>query len=254
MPVGMHDGHRERLRNKIRKFGFDCLEDHEKLEYLLYAYIPRRDTNPIAHELIDSFGSFRKVLEADTAALAAVKGMTENAALYLHTLPDVFSSYLTGEDPGKLTSPKECAEYMIARLGRKRQEHFIILYLDEEGNLLKTATMTEERNRAVSVNRDKLIAAAVACKAQIVVIGHNHPHGDILPSDADIESTNRIAQALSMVGIRLGDHIIFSERTHHSMMERGEIFDPVKLNGSLTQFAQGLVRRENDVNRLKRPR
>lgn len=252
--AGIHDGHRERLRNKIRKFGFECLEDHEKLEYLLFSFIPRRDTNAIAHELIATFGSYKKVLDAEPELLASVKGMTENAALFLHLLPDAFSTYLLADKETKLTGPIPCAQEVIARIGRKREEYFLVLYLDESCGIIKAETTTSSSRKSVRINRDKLVAAAVQCRAQYVVLGHNHPNGDLTPSEEDIDATNRVGQALGMVGIKLGDHVIVCGEEYYSMKLHGELVDPVNLNDSLNQFAQSLIRRENDINRLKRPR
>ena len=80
--MGIHDGHRERLRSRVEKYGLESLEDHEKLEFLLFSFIPRRDTNPIAHELLSTFGSLRGVLDSEPEQLASIKGMTQNAALF----------------------------------------------------------------------------------------------------------------------------------------------------------------------------
>lgn len=248
----MHDGHRERLRNKIRKYGFECLEDHEKLEYLLFSFVPRRDTNAIAHELLLTFGSYRKVLDADTELLASVKGMTENAALFLHLLPEAFNAYLLAEKEGEnLTSPAACASAMIARIGRKKEEHFLIYYLSEAGKILKSEIFTHGERRSVSIDRDKLVATAAKCGATYVAMGHNHPNGSLLPSDADIDSTNRIAQALGMVGIRLADHLIVSEYEYHSMRREGEIVDAVDLCRPIGEFAEDLLRREKSVDAIK---
>lgn len=249
--AGIHDGHRERLRSRIKRNGFESLEDHEKIEYLLYPFIPRRDTNPIAHELLRTFGSFKKVLDADASALAEVSGMTMNAALYLHTLPDAFSAYLLSEKETRLLGPKECAEYFIAKIGRRKEEHFLVVYLDEGGRILKAEEFKGIR-RSVSVDRDKIVQSAVKCGATYVVMGHNHPNGVPEPSDVDIEATNRIVQALGVVHIKLGDHLIVSGCEYYSMQTNGDMVDPVDLSGSVYQFAEGLVRRENDVNRLRR--
>ena len=252
--AGIHDGHRERLRNKIRKSGFECLEDHEKLEYLLFSFIPRRDTNAIAHALIDTFGSYKKVLNAEVELLAQVKGMTENAALFLHLLPEAFACYLVSEKDAQLTGTLPCAELISARIGRLREEHFIVLYLDDACRLIKTDVRTSEERRKVLLNRDALVANAVQCRARYVVIGHNHPDGALGPSEQDIDATNRIAQALGLVGIKLGDHIIVSGYEYYSMKEHGEIIEAVSLDKSLTHFAENLIRRENDLNDLKRIR
>ncbi len=249
--MGIHDGHRERLRSRVEKCGLESLEDHEKLEFLLYPFVPRRDTNPIAHELLTTFGSFRRVLDAGPEQLASVKGMTENAALFLHSLPDVFSTYMLSELATKLDGTIPCAEYLIARIGRKSEEHFLTMYLNDGCRLLKTEDSTSGKNRSVTVDRDKIVAGAVKCGAKYVVLGHNHPNGLIEPSAADVDATNRIVQALGIVNIALGDHIIVSGGEYYSMKVHGDIVDPVDLSGSVYQFAEGLVRRENDINRLR---
>lgn len=249
--AGIHDGHRERLRNRVKKYGFESLEDHEKLEFLLYPFTPRRDTNPIAHALLSAFGSFRNVLEADAEALAEVKGMTMNAALFLHTLPDVFSAFLLSEKEKRLLGPIECAEYFIARIGRKKEEHFLVVYLDDGGRIIKSEEFKGE-HKAVSINRDKIVKSAVKLGATYVVLGHNHPNGALRPSDDDRDSTNRIVQALGVVNIKLGDHLIVSGYEYYSMQASGDIVDAVNLSGSVYQFAESLVRRENDINRIRR--
>ncbi|MBO4472367.1 MAG: RadC family protein [Clostridia bacterium] len=250
--AGIHDGHRDRLRNKIRRFGFEALEDHEKLEYLLFPFIPRRDTNAIAHELLLTFGSYKKALDADAEVLSSVKGMTENAALFLHLLPEAFSAYLLAEkEADGLTSPAACAAAVIGRIGRKKEEHFLIYYLSETGKILKSEIFTRGQRKAVSIDRDNLVATAAKCGATYVVLGHNHPNGNLAPSDADIDSTNRIAQALGMVGIKLADHLIVSEYEYHSMRRENEIVDAVDLSRPIGEFAEDLLRREIDVDRIK---
>ena len=97
----VHDGHRDRMRERIRRSGLSTLQEHEMLEYILYAFVPRKDTNEIAHALIDRFGSFAGVLNADEKRLAEIAGMTENAALFLCNLPDVFRAYIDDLDKQK---------------------------------------------------------------------------------------------------------------------------------------------------------
>ena len=247
----MHEGHRERLRNRVKKYGLESLEDHEKLEYLLFAFVPRRDTNPIAHELLRTFGSLKRVLDAEPVQLLSIKGMTENAALFLHSLPDMLSAYSLSERSSLLDGVLPCAEYIIAKIGSKNEEHFMVLYLNDGCHLIKADDNTSGKNKTVSVNRDKIVAEAVKCGAKYVVLGHNHPNGSITPSMADIDSTNRIVQALGVVNVILGDHLIVSGDEYYSMKVHGDIVDPVDLSGSVYQFAEGLVKRENDINRLR---
>ena len=249
--MGIHDGHRERLRSRVEKYGLESLEDHEKLEFLLFSFIPRRDTNPIAHELLSTFGSLRGVLDSEPEQLASIKGMTQNAALFLHCLPDAFAAYALSEKAERFDGIIPCAEYLTARIGGKNEEHFLTMYLDDGCRLLQADDVTSRKNRSVVVDRDKIVANAVKCGAKYVVLGHNHPNGTIAPSVADVDATNRIVQALGVVNVTLGDHIIVSGGEYYSMKVHGDIVGPVNLNGSVYQFAESLVRRENDVNRLR---
>lgn len=91
--MGTHDGHRQRMRERIASDGIRSLHDHEVLEYLLFPFVPRRNTNEIAHRLMEKFGTFSEVFNADAADLAAVSGMTENAALFFSVLPEVLRRY-----------------------------------------------------------------------------------------------------------------------------------------------------------------
>ena len=249
--AGIHDGHRERLRTRVKNYGVESLEDHEKLEYLLYPFIPRRDTNPIAHDLLTIFGSFKKVLDASVEDLVVVKGMTEKAALFLHSLPEILSAYILSEKESRLCGPESVAKYLYARIGRKEEEHFLVLYLDEGFRLLKTDCYTAGKSREVTIDREKIVRNAVKCRAKCVVLGHNHPRGTIAPSTADIDATNRIVQALGVVNIKLGDHVIVSNGGEfYSMSMHRDLIEPVSLDGPAYKFAESLIRRENDVNRL----
>ena len=90
----IHSGHRQRMREKAYKNGFDSFEQHELLEMLLYATVPQKDTNPIAHNLINSFGSFHAVFEAPVEELMKVSGMTKTSAFLLKMIPEISSEYL----------------------------------------------------------------------------------------------------------------------------------------------------------------
>lgn len=85
MPV--HEGHRSRKKEQFRAHGLDAFADHEVLELLLYYAVPRQDTNPIAHRLMEKFGSLDAVFAADRAALEEVEGIGENASTLLSHVP-----------------------------------------------------------------------------------------------------------------------------------------------------------------------
>ena len=87
--MSIHNGHRQRLKDRFRKEGLDHFDEHQVLELLLFYCIPRQDTNPLAHRLMNTFGSVREVLNADRDVLLRVEGMTENAATLLSLVGDL---------------------------------------------------------------------------------------------------------------------------------------------------------------------
>ena len=249
--TSLHEGHRERLRNKIKRYGLEALEEHEQLEYVLYAFIPRKDTHPIAHALIDTFGSLRSVLDASPKDLAAVKGMTENAALFLSQIPALYTSYLNSDKQKEVKNIRDAAERFMARIGAKNREHLLVMCLDERGYHIKTVEFTSDKRNVVKLDRDKIVAACVHCDAKIVLLAHNHPGGSLTPSEDDINATNRIAQALQMVGIRLADHIIVSDREYYSLAAHGCMVEPVDMDRSFEQFAEDLIRWRRQIADLR---
>ncbi|MBQ7858523.1 MAG: hypothetical protein IJ347_00090 [Faecalibacterium sp.] len=90
----LHQDHRERMRRRVERYGLESLEEHEALEYLLYFAIPRRDTNPIAHALLNRFGSFAAVLEAAEEELLTVEGVGPSTARFLHAIQAIDRYYV----------------------------------------------------------------------------------------------------------------------------------------------------------------
>lgn len=246
----LHAGHRTRLRSRVRKYGLDSLEEHEQLEYLLYPFIPRKDTNPIAHALLSTFGSLRRVLDATPTDLAAVKGMTENAALFLSTLPSLYTTYLNSEKQKEVKGIRDAAERFIALIGAKDKEYFAVMCLDERGYLLKMTAQTSSVRNKVAFDRNKVVSTCVQCGAKIVLISHNHPGGSLSPSDDDITATNRLAQSLRVLGMHLADHIIVSDREYYSLSAYGCIVEPVDIDRPPDQFAEDLLRWKENVKRV----
>lgn len=221
----VHNGHRQRMRERIEKGGIDCLQAHELLEYLLYAYIPRRDTNAVAHELINKFGDLAGVLNASKEHLAQVKGMTANAALFLSTLPEVFRAYIAS-----LNSPKQQLKgkgavrvFMGNKLYGAKDERAIIAALDAHENLISCDRLGEGSGDSVGLSVRAVVNYALRVKASSVIIAHNHPSGSVSPSQADADFTFQALMTLNNVGVRLADHFIFCGSDYFSFEENGNL-------------------------------
>ncbi len=219
----MHEDHRNRMRERIISSGLDSLQPHEILEYILYAFIPRKDTNSIAHALIEAFGSLANVLNAAYDDLFAVKGMTKNAALFLTLMPSIGRAYQKSllDAKVRLTGYSAMSNYIKRLFYGLAEEAVYLISLDVHDNLINTQLIAKGDNKSVAVSAKVVVNAALRAKASSVVIAHNHPRGNATPSDADIDLTGMIAVLLKLLNIALYDHIIFAGEECFSFRNAG---------------------------------
>lgn len=225
--MSIHDGHRQRLKELFRKEGLDNFYDYQALELLLYYCIPRKDTNPIAHALLDRFGTLAQVLEAPVEELMTVEGVGENAATFLHLVTEIGRYYLVNraEQVKVLPTLEDCARYLIPRFYGRRNEMVYLLCLDAKCKVLCCKELGEGVVNSTHISVRKIMETALAVNASTVVLAHNHPSGVAIPSADDIQTTRRVAAALSAVDIHLADHIVVAEDDYVSMVQSGHKFD-----------------------------
>lgn len=224
---GIHDGHRDRMREKILISGIESLQPHEVLEYLLFHVVPRKDTNALAHELINTFGSFSDVLGQDADRLAAVKGMTRNAALFLSSLPDVFRFYVKDVDRPKLNlcGKEKAKRYILSQTYGKKTEEFYVVSLDVKDNLIRLGRLSKGDGDSVRVSVRDVTDFALRTNAVSVIIAHNHPSGGVNPTDENVAFTRDALWTLDGVGVTLQDHLIVGGSDVYSFEESGLISD-----------------------------
>ena len=222
--MGLHEGHRQRLLRRFIEEGLDKFEPHNKLELLLFYAIPRRDTNEIAHRLLDTFGSFSAVLDAPIEELEKVPGIGTSAAAYLKLLGQTAQAYYTDQQKDIcLDTTKKAGEYLLPRFIGRTQEAVCLVCLDQKCRVLNASMIHEGSVHAAEVNVRKIISTALKFNATGVILSHNHPGGIALPSPEDLATTRRIEQALEVVGIHLMDHIIIAERDFVSLADSGVV-------------------------------
>lgn len=221
----VHDGHRQRMRERIIKSGISTLQDHEVLEYLLYSFIPRKDTNEIAHALINKFGSLAGVLNANEANLSQVSGMTKNASLFLSSLPDVFRAYISNMNSAKVSLKGRgiARDFMGGKLYGAREENVLVAALDAQDQLIHCEKLATGSGNSVALNVRAVVNFALSHNACSVLIAHNHPSGNLQPSQNDIDMTKELFMTLSGVGITLQDHFIFCDNQYYSFEEQGKL-------------------------------
>ena len=221
--MAVHDGHRARKKEQFRAHGLDAFADHEALELLLFYAIPRVDTNPVAHRLIERFGSLDGVLSAPPEELEKVEGVGESAATLLSLiLPLVRRSRMTAsKKPVILGTTQAAGEYFVDLFFGMREERLYEACLDAKGKLLRCAKVADGSVDAVSVNIRVIVENALKCGASAVVLSHNHPSGVALPSEDDNATTLAVYDALRTVDIRLLDHIIVADDDFVSIRDNG---------------------------------
>ena len=221
MPV--HEGHRARKKEQFRAHGLDAFADHEVLELLLYYAVPRQDTNPIAHRLMQKFGSLEAVFSADRETLEEVEGVGENASTLLTLMLPLMRRVRAsaGAHETVLSDAEQAGDYFLDLFFGEREEKLYEVCLDAKGRLLACHLVAEGDTDSVQLNMRKIVENALKCGASSVLLAHNHPSGVALPSDADVLVTRRIQEALTPLGIRLADHIIVADDDYVSMAESG---------------------------------
>ncbi|HOO23339.1 MAG TPA: JAB domain-containing protein [Clostridia bacterium] len=214
--TNVHEGHRERVKSAVLANGLESMQPHQVLEYLLFFAIPLKDTNELAHELIDRFGSLSSVLDANYNDLIKVKGMTKNAALFLHTLPDVFSIYeRIKNNPRQILNINSSIPYLRSLVNSKSDEHLYMVMLDAKNGIIRTERLASG-STSVALSSKEIIRIALLHQAKSVILCHNHPSDNVTPSDADINSTASIRQTLAALDIKLIDHIIIAKNSAYS--------------------------------------
>ncbi len=225
MKENLHEGHRERLRNEVLTSSDPSgIPEHKLLEMLLFYGIPRKDTNPIAHELINKFGGFAGVFEANVADLAAVPGMTKNAAALIKLMLPLAKQYITQKYKSNtcFTNLNDIGDYIFMQYFAATNEKFCLLCLDNLGRMLSFDVISEGNLDSVNVSVRTIIERALQVRARSIVIAHNHPGSIAIPSEEDAAMTKAVKDAVSLLSIKLCDHIIVSDDDYISMAQSNE--------------------------------
>lgn len=220
-----HEGHRERLRKRLLEGGAEALADHEVIEYLLMTAIPRRDTKPIAHALLARFGSLAGVFNADSKALAQHPGMgdTSAAALRIVGLAARRLAKTQMAEKPLLDTWSKLIDYLTIDMAHLTVERVRVLYLDLKNRLIRDEHVADGSIDEASIHPREVIRRALDLGAAGMILVHNHPSGNPEPSRADIQITNRIAEAGRLLSIAVHDHVIIGKEGHVSLRAKGLI-------------------------------
>ncbi len=218
--MGTSDGHRQRLKERFEEHGLDNFNDVNVLELLLFYALPRGDTNPTAHRLLDRFGSLWEVFDASEEELMSVPGIGKNAAVLLKLIPPLTRRYLMSlEDPViTFNTLREVGRYFIPRFLFLKDEELHLLCMDDMNRMLRCDRLFTGVSNAAEISIRKIAEVSLRCGATKIVLAHNHPNGVALPSPDDIRLTEQIEKALQPLGIRLLDHIVVGGNDYVSIL------------------------------------
>lgn len=221
----LHAGHRSRLRINLIDNKWEDFNEHQLLEYILSICIPRKDTNPIAHRLIDEFGSLANVMDASPVDLEKINGVGNVTATFLHSIPNIFKAYKKSkmkENPS-ITCPSDAIKYFASAFNHMPNEEFYVVCVDATGKLINKKLIAKGDCGEVAFTTKSVMEFAVRTKAQGILFFHNHPNGECSPSPEDIQRTKQLYYNFTLSNIAVLDHIIVGkfDNSYFSFKESG---------------------------------
>lgn len=208
----MHEEHRKRVRERFLSEGLDSFAPHNVLELMLFYAIPRRDTNEIAHRLLDRFGSLRGVFDADIRSLTEVDGIGENAAVLIKLIPQIARRYMTEKstERKRYNTARKVAEYFVPLYVGETNEVVYLLLLDASYHIIRLEKLFEGSVNSARITSRAVIEHAINSHASMVALAHNHPDGLAIPSTADVGTTNYLRNILETIDVRLLEHFVIA--------------------------------------------
>lgn len=219
----MHDGHRSRIRKRFMLNGFDGFEDHEILELALFYAIPRKNTNVIAHELLNRFGTVDAVFDAPINMLKEIEGVGESAVIFIKMISGLARIYMERKFKNDEKAPEisDINDRITLKFIGRSEELVVVVLFDAKGKVIYEGVVNKGTVNAVDIYARKIIELIVLYNASSVILAHNHPSGFAVPSVEDIESTAKLNKILQSMHVSLLDHIIVADGDYVSLRECG---------------------------------
>lgn len=221
--MGIHDGHRSRMKQEFLQGGLESFSEPRTLELLLFYSRRQGDVNPTAHALLDAFGSLAGVLDADPKDLMRVPGVGENTATLLKMIPALAAKYLASRTSAEfiIQSSADLQTLFSPYFFGARNEMSYLACFDGKLKLLGVQKLSEGDPNSTNITPRQIAATALSVNATAVVLAHNHTSGVATPSDADISTTNYLFQTLQNISLHLYDHVIMTDDDMVSMRDSG---------------------------------
>ena len=227
MAENMHRHHRQRVKQTFDENGGKGMHDVNLLEMMLFFAVPQGDTNPLAHRLLERFGSFDKVLEAGKAELMTVKGVGDHVATYLTMFLPVFKRYNQNKCENTFTyfDTEDLKKYISAEYVDVKKERAMLLHFDTHAKFINSSWIGDGDNDFVEINNKVVAASVIENNSSIVVLVHNHPSGVAVPSSQDMLATRNLKNFLSSIGVSLAEAAIYTYGEVKLFSELGKRID-----------------------------
>lgn len=219
-------GHRKRLRERYVKNGYEALQDYEIIELLLTFVKQRVDTKPLAKQLIKKYETIEEILKADIKDLKETEGVGDITAVFLNFIGDIAAcSFKDKAEKQKISfkNKNQLISYLRNDIGFSKNEEFKVLFLNSVNEIIETEILFTGTIDKSAVYPRKILERALYHNARSIVFVHNHPSGNVSPSEKDIELTEEMKKFFKIVDINVLDHIIITKNSHFSFLEEGII-------------------------------
>ncbi len=213
----------ERPREKLLHKGESSLSDAELLAIFLRTGIPGKTAIDLARDILSDLGGLAAVLSADKNTFCSAKGLGTAKYVQLQASLEMSRRLLLAQTKrtDALTSPNAVREFLSLKLAKLDHEIFVCLFLDNKHRVLEYQEMFRGTLTSASVYPREIVKACLSKNAAAVIFAHNHPSGIAEPSDADIYLTERLKDALTLIDVRVLDHLVIGEGKPVSFAERG---------------------------------
>lgn len=207
-------GHRRRVKDKILHYGIESLYEHEFLELCLFYVHKRKDTKEIARDLLKAFGSLENVCNAPEKELLKIKDVGDSTVEFLKILPLIskgFSLHTSVKKRKVYETKKDIEDRCLALLKGSVNEKAYLLCFDDGKHLIKEVEISDGEPGGVSISTRKIIDAIANTSTTAVILCHNHPAGNLKPSNADFAATGNIRKFFESINVELIEHYVVSE-------------------------------------------
>ncbi|MBR5528711.1 MAG: RadC family protein [Clostridia bacterium] len=222
-----HEEHRKRMKARFLEHGFEHFNDFEILEMILFYSLPRKDTRPIAINLIKKFGSLSAVLEASINELCSVDGISSHSATLIKLIPELARVYVSDNNQGitSFSDYTSAGKYFVSAFVGMQEERIVVAFLDNSMNLIKSKVFDAGDVSSSFISNRNITRMALESGATHVMMAHNHPKGIAIPSAGDLSATRSISAALEIVGVELNEHFVVSGDKYMGILKMRASFD-----------------------------